>query len=289
MNPLRVMWFVPAPLIVLAQAALPGSVDGVINKSSDEQYDALVQGRCDAVVTSMDNVFAWNRRKGPRDFRIVAQVERTTPLSLVGSSASKLADLPGAAILVDAPHNGFVIALRAMLADAGIASHAYGLVETGGVKERFDALLAGEGAATLLGPPFDSLALQAGMTLLARVQDHYPAFPGQGLVIRQETIERRRPQLQAWLAALEHIAAICHADAAGPGLAAANRGRLVAAGFAPLVAAAMLENLPAGLRPPRAGIELLRRHRQQLALEGAEDSYERLVDTSLLGNQEETQ
>lgn len=274
MTSLRVMWFVPTPLLVLTQA---DSVAGTLTQSSDQQYEALVSGECDAVVTAMDNVFAWNRRNGPRDFRIVAQVERTTPLALVGSSARQLSELPGTQILVDAPHNGFVIALRAMLAEAGIAPDAYGLLETGGVKARFDALLAGTGAATLLGPPFDGMALQAGMTLLARVQDCYPAFPGQGLVVRQDTIARRRQQLRAWLAALQQAMA----DAAGAGAA------LEAAGFAPAAVPALLANLPAALRPAREAIELLRRHRQQLALEGSDDSYERLVDTGLLDDLEE--
>lgn len=273
MTPLRVMWFVPTPLIVLAQHGQPGAVEGVLNKSSDEQYEALAQGRCDAVVTSMDNVFAWNRRGGPDDFRIVAQVERTTPLTLIGSSATTLSALRGAEILVDAKHNGFVIALRAMLADQGLASEHYNLVETGGVKARFDALMAGAGAATLLGPPFDGLALQAGMTLLARVQDHYPEFPGQGLVMRGEAVARLRPQLLAWFAALERAAA-----AAGP----ASLDVLVASGFAPAAAAAMLDNLPAGLRPQPAGIALLIRQRQQLSLAGASDTYDQLVDTSLI-------
>jgi hypothetical protein len=46
------------------------------------------------------------------------------------------------------------------------------------------------------------------------------------------------------------------------------------------------------LRPPGDAIELLRRHRRQLALPGGDDADERLVDTSLLdgllNNQEGT-
>ena len=52
---------------------------------SDEQFERLVRGDCDAVVTAMDNVFAWNRRAGPGDFCIVAQIERTTPLVVMAA------------------------------------------------------------------------------------------------------------------------------------------------------------------------------------------------------------
>lgn len=281
MAALRVMWFVPPPIAILAKSLEPDAVKGALNRSSDEQFDALVSGSADAVVTAMDNVFAWNRRAGPGDFQVVAQLERTTPLTLVGSKAGDLSDLRGAEILVDAPENGFVIALRAMLADAGIPPQAYSLREAGGVKARFDDLMAGIGDATLLGPPFDSMALTLGRTMIARVQDAYPKFPGQGLVVRHNTLIRRLPQFRAWFEALESARKQAEAvpDAASIVIAAA--------GFEPLAAAAMVNNLPHSLRPDREGVDLLVRHRQRLGLPGGDDTYETLVNETLLKEEKE--
>ncbi|MGR8023357.1 ABC transporter substrate-binding protein [Burkholderia cenocepacia] len=275
-TPVRVMWFVP-PLLALVAGSEPGAirVDARRNRSSDEQFDALVSGDVDAVVTSMDNVIGWNRRAGPRDFRVVAQIERTTPLSVVGQpSRATLGDLRDTDILVDAVDNGFVVALRMLLRDAGLADDAYRLVPCGGVKERFDALVAGQGAATLLGPPFDALAVRSGLTPLASVQEAYPEFPGQGVVMRAGCTARAH--VVAWLANLERARLIVAGDAE-------RATRAVLAGGLPLAAAdAMLATAPESLRPDRAGVALLVEHRRALGLAGGEDDHAAFVDDSLI-------
>src|SRR3954470_8521334 len=150
---LRLLWFVPAPLAVVAQGLKLTSgvtLQAERNPSSDAQYHALASGEADAVVTAMDNVMDWNLRSGgPGDLKIIAQLERTTPLTLVGQKGrTALQELRGGTILVDAPRNGFIVALRARLAEAGIGPETCALEPVGGVKERHDALLAGQGDAT---------------------------------------------------------------------------------------------------------------------------------------------
>ncbi|MFY9812139.1 ABC transporter substrate-binding protein [Aquabacterium sp.] len=279
MNSLRVQWFVPPAVVVVATAL--GEVDrdavtGVLNPSSDEQFSALVDQRADAVVTAMDNVFAWNRRAGPADFCIVAQVERTTPLQLIARpDVGGFAALRGGVVLVDAPGNGFVIALRALLAKVGLQPDDYQLKSAGGVKQRLDALLSGQGCCTLLGPPFDQMALRAGMVQLATVQQHWPAFPGQGLVMRRAVIDSTRARLASWLGGL---------DAARQRLAVCEplaHQALADAGYPtdPLNLSAMLP--PPALRPDREGVELLVEQRRQLGLPGGDDHYPSLVDLSI--------
>lgn len=277
---LRVMWFVPPTLAVLAERwglAPAGLVQASRNQSSDEQFERLAGGAIDAAVTAMDNIMDWNRRAGPQDLRIVAQMERTTPLSLMArADRPALQDLRDARILVDAPDNGFVVALRHMLAQAGLESGSCRLIPSGGVKERFDALAGGHGDATLLGPPFDALGAQAGLVRLAGVQDHYPEFPGQGLVVRSAALERLRPALGPWLASLSEARERLRA---GPD----DAGSLLAeAGIPAIAVPAMLAAVPASLRPARRGVELLIQQRRELGLRGADVSYESLVDASLL-------
>lgn len=277
---LRLMWFVPPPVVVVASALGLVSADtftAVRNSSSDEQFEALAAGAIDLVVTAMDNVIAWNRRAGPADFCIVAQIERTTPLHLIARPDVKtLADVRERTVLVDAPGNGFVIALRALLADAGLDADSYALRQAGGVKERFDALLVGEGHCTLLGPPFDTMALSAGMVQLATVQERYPAFPGQGLVMRREAIERLRGPVSGWLQGIEAASRSFTTDAPAVRLA------LLDAGFPEAAVPAMVLMLPRSLWPDREGLELIIQHRQQLGLAGGDERYDSLVETSLL-------
>lgn len=277
---LRLLWFVPSPVALVADALdlMAGlTLLAERNPSSDAQFEALVSDRTDAVVTAIDNVMDWNRRPGPRDFCVVAQLERTTPLTVVGQRGrAVLGDLRGATLLVDAPGNGFVVALRAMLADEGIGPEAYVLESVGGVQERHHAIVSGRGDATLLGPPFDAMALASGLSRIATVQECYPAFPGQGLVVRAGALGRLRPALSAWLHGLEK------ARQRMAGEPEAARQALAPAGFSASVVDAMLHATPDSLWPARAGIELLAALRRRCGLPGADITYEQLVDTSAL-------
>ncbi|WP_322021658.1 MULTISPECIES: ABC transporter substrate-binding protein [unclassified Burkholderia] len=261
---IRVMWFVP-PLLAMVAGGDPHAAvttQAVRNRSSDEQYDALVAGEVDAVVTAMDNVIGWNRRAGPADFRVVAQIERTTPLTLVARAGrSSVGSLRGADILIDAPDNGFVTALRAMLDEAGLDGDAYRLVTAGGVQERLEALLARQGVATLLGPPFDAMAIKAGFVRVASVQDIWPHFPGQGIVMRTGGAQAR---VGAWLEDLERARQTVRDQ---PALAAAD---------------GMIALSPRSLLPASDGVALLVAHRRALGLAGADSDYSAIVDDSLV-------
>ncbi|SFT85981.1 ABC transporter substrate-binding protein [Paraburkholderia aspalathi] len=281
---IRVMWFVPPLLAIVArQEEQAMTVEAARNRSSDEQFDALVAGDVDAVVTSMDNVIGWNGREGPRDFRVVAQIERTTPLTLVARPQwRKLSDLRGTNLLVDATGNGFVVALRAMLREAGIETGIAGiepgavrLTPAGGVKERFDALMAGQGDATLLGPPFDSMAAASGLTRIASVQDSYPDFPGQGVVVR--TGSKANPKVATWLRTLEQARRRVGENAE------LARQAVLAAGLPAAAAEAMIALNPDSLHPSRVGVALLVAHRRALGLVGADNDYSTIVDDSMIG------
>jgi len=283
MPTLRLLWFVPTPIAVVAQSALlfeGVEVQAERNPSSDAQFEALRDGVVDAVVTAMDNVMDWNLRHGPQDLRIAAQMERTTALTLVGRPGlAGLGALRGARILVDAPRNGFVVALLALLADAGIFAATAAelqLLPAGGVSERFEALRDGRGDATLLGPPFDAMALAAGLQRVASVQESCPDFPGQGLVVSAAAMTRLQPTLQRWLAGLERARRLMASD---PRRCA---GALATAGFAPQAVDAMVAAAPRSLVPDRAGIELLIRQRRSVGLPGAQLGYDDLVDLRAL-------
>lgn len=280
MPTLRLLWFVPSPIAVVAQAASLHEgveVQARRNPSSDAQFEALRDGEVDAVVTAMDNVMDWNLRPGPQDLRIAAQLERTTPLTLMGRPGfSALSDLRRARILVDAPRNGFVVALLALLADAGLSVEELQLLPAGGVSERFDALRAGRGDATLLGPPFDAMALHAGMQSIAGVQQRYPDFPGQGLVVSASAMERLRPALQIWLAGLERARGLMASD---PAFCA---DALKRAGFAANAVDELIAAAPRSPVPDRAGIELLIRQRLQVGLPGALVACDELMDLRAL-------
>lgn len=278
MNTLRVMWFVPPAVAVAASwREVEGfSVEARRTQSSDEQYEALKDGSVDAVVTAVDNVLHWNQRQGPNDFLIVAQVETTTPLQLIGSPKfSTPSELRGANILVDAPENGFVIALRAILKDHGLGFDDYSLTPVGGVVERYSALVEGKGDATLLGPPFNSLAVNSGLAKIASVQDSFPDFPGQVVVIRRPA-SRDLDCLKTWLKALGWAVEVI------PNNIERLRAALETQGMPEEAALSLIASAPMSLIPDVKGIDLVISHRLNLGLVGANSNYEQIVDCSFL-------
>lgn len=275
---LKVLWFVP-PAIALSAPREPAAalVSAARTRGSDQQFEELEAGVCDLAITAMDNVIGWNERSARGDYRIIAQVETTTPLCLITRPGmNSLSHLRGRKVLVDSPDNGFVVALLAMLLDAGIRRDELQLIPAGGVSERADALVAGDGDATLLGPPFERAVLQKGMVRLASVNEAYPSFPGQGVVVRQSRVEKLHDEICVWLGALE----------AGRRFARSEPARAVAAiaatGVPEPVAQAMLNAAPASLTPDEAGVAVLIAHRRALGLPGADSTYRGMVDATLL-------
>ncbi|MHA3794503.1 PhnD/SsuA/transferrin family substrate-binding protein [Sphingomonas sp. YL-JM2C] len=279
---LKAIWF--APPVVHRVAGRDGlldradvSVDGVLTTSSDEQFDGLVEGRHDFAVTAMDNVIMWNRRPGGGALRIFAQIEASTNIVLIARPPfADMASLAGRKLLVDSPTNGFVVPLRAMLADAGVSFDACEIVESGGVKERLDRLLAGEGDATLLGPPFSDIARAAGMIQLAEADQAFPGYPGQGVVASTRLDRRKRDELSRWLGAIEAARQAARANVADVARLLESQGVPAAA------AAALARAVGPNLVPDRRGVDMIIDQRVRLGLPGSDCGYDDLVDLSLL-------
>lgn len=271
------MWFVPPPIAIVAGSDGSLEVDGVRTTSSNEQFEQLVAGNCDAVVTAMDNVFAWKSRSPDNDFEIIGEIEKTTPLSLIAKKEVKsIRGLKGGVILVDAPENGFVVALMALLKMGGLSRSDYRLMEIGGVKERFDALAENTGDATLLGPPFSAMALASGMTEITRVQNVFLFFPGQGIVVKKSLPMEIKREVLRWVASLEETRQRVAQDAS------LAKTILMKAGYDEDSAGAAIANFPSSIIPSRIGIDILRSHRRLLGLPGYSDTYDQLVPHDLL-------
>lgn len=277
---LRILWFGPLLAAMLAKARGEHDeleVDYLRTRSSGQQFEQLCDGSVDAVITSIDNVVEWNRRSPDTEFRVYAQVEKTTKLALFSRPGiSIINELRGARLLVDAPANGFAVALLALLDKAGIVRSECELIQAGGVTERLEALLEPRGDATLLGPPFDQTASAAGCRNLANIDSVWPHFPGQGLVLSRPRFQELLPALTLWLEALDRVRdwMISSPDAAA--------ALLSQEGFPSASASGLTQTLSASWRPDPEGIALLLEHRRKVGLPGGDLGYSDLVDLALV-------
>lgn len=246
----------PVPLVVARELGLLDDIDLDTHRTtgSPEQLAGLLAGDIDIAVTAIDNLFAWTLAGA--ELRLVAQTEVITPLGIYARPATnRLGDLEGSRFAVDAATNGFSLVARYLLEQQGVSVD---YVEVGGVKERLDSLLAGDVSATLLGPPFDAAARDAGAPLLATVAEHLPAFPGQGLVVRSELIGSH--ELAAYLYALRLAV-----DAGEAMTDAEGERQLERTGFGAAAAAAWASR-PRTLEVAPDGLALLAEIRSQLGM-----------------------
>lgn len=152
--------------------------------SSTFQIQGLAEGRFDIAMTAIDNVVAYQEAQGEvgipdnPDLFAFMGVDNGF-LSLVGGRGVKsVAELKGRKLSVDAMTTGYAFVLRELLAKHAIAEAEVSFERAGGALGRFEALLQGAHAGTMLITPFDLLAINKGHVQLARAQDELGAYQG---------------------------------------------------------------------------------------------------------------
>jgi ABC-type nitrate/sulfonate/bicarbonate transport system substrate-binding protein len=258
---LRVIEFVPPGVDAIAQqrglyAAHGVEVETVRTRSSTEQRERMQSDDCDGALTAIDNLIAWNA--GGDDLVLVGQVERTTVLDLV-ANVTRIEDLRGATLAVDAVDTGFAIVLRKILRDRGLGADDYELLAAGGIQQRCDAITGGQAVGGLLGPPWSDQALAQGLHRLTTVEAALPDFPGIGVAVRASRLPELREALTRYLAALTDAAAWAASAPREEAVAL-----LVGAGFPPAGASALLDVVPADVEVSAAGVDLLYAIRREL-------------------------
>jgi ABC-type nitrate/sulfonate/bicarbonate transport system substrate-binding protein len=160
------------------------SVELTLTPSSTFQMQGLAEGRFDIAMTAFDNVVAYQEGQGeakipdnPDMFAFMGSDNAF--LSVLGGKGVKsFADLKGQKLSVDAMTTGFAFVLRDLLAKNGIAESEVTFERAGGVVERFQALMQGTHAATVVLTPFDLIGEAKGHKVLARAGAEYLGVVG---------------------------------------------------------------------------------------------------------------
>lgn len=152
--------------------------------SSTFQMQGFAEGRFDIAMTAIDNVVAYQEGQGEAKIpdspdMFVFMGGDHGFLSLVGGKGVRsMAELKGKKLSVDAMTTGYAFVLREILARGGIAESEVTFERAGGGLQRFQALLKGEHAGTMLIAPFDLLAINQGHHRLAKADEHLGAYQG---------------------------------------------------------------------------------------------------------------
>jgi len=152
--------------------------------SSTFQMQGLAEGRFDIAMTAFDNVVAYQEGQGeakipPNTDMFAFMGSDNGFLSVVGGrDIRSFADLKGKKLSVDALTTGYAFVLRELLARNGISESDVIFERAGGALTRFQELLKGTHAATVLVTPFDLMAMAKGHARLALAQQQLGAYQG---------------------------------------------------------------------------------------------------------------
>jgi ABC-type nitrate/sulfonate/bicarbonate transport system substrate-binding protein len=155
--------------------------------SSTQAFTDLRGGGYDIALTSVDNVVNYRLNAGnplgaTLDVKAFFGVDYSNWLTLAGRTGiTRVEDLRGGTLAVDAPTSGFAYVLYEILRRHGLQLGVdYHVVSIGGGAQRFQALIAGSVDGTLLNNGFEIRAQAAGRPLFETVFD--VANPYQGSV-----------------------------------------------------------------------------------------------------------
>ncbi len=175
--------------------------------SSVFQLTHLIAGEFDIAMTAMDNVIAYDEGQGeapvpgrPDLFAFTGSDSGFLRL-IVKPEIRTYEDLRGKTLSVDALSTGYTFVLRKMLEANGLQPREYSLVPAGGVLERWQALLRGEHAGTLLVTPFELLAQDRGFRLLGNALDVLHRYQGVVGAARRSWAARNRDLLVEFIRA----------------------------------------------------------------------------------------
>lgn len=189
------------------------SVELLSTTGSVAQMTGLAAGEFDIAITAFDNVVAYVEGQGeapigaqPEFFAFMGSDDSFLAL-VARPEISRIRELRGRSLSVDAATTGYAFVLFDMLERAGLEEGAYTVRKVGGMAQRFDDLCRGESAATLLSAPYDLIAERAGMRVLTRLE---PPYQGNVAAARRSWANRQ-PGLvagfvRAYVAALRWLA-----------------------------------------------------------------------------------
>tara|TARA_A100001037_G_scaffold301933_1_gene332481 strand:- start:327 stop:1253 length:927 start_codon:yes stop_codon:yes gene_type:complete len=157
----------------------------IYTPNSVEQLTGIAAGKFDIMLTSIDNIIAYTEKQGEvpadGDTDLIAFMgcDDAFLCLAVQEDIKSFADLPGKILTADALTTGFAFVLRRMLALNGIDENEIEWMSTGGVLQRWQAMMENpEQKGTLQVTPFEIMGAPKGHHVLARASDVLDAYQG---------------------------------------------------------------------------------------------------------------
>ena len=194
------------------EAGILVEVQGTPN--SVTQMTDFSEGKFEIAMTAVDNVVAYVEGQGeapigPQGDFMAVMGSDSGFLSLVASpSMSKIEDLAGKTLSVDAMTTGYAFVLYEIMRRHGLNKDGldkdkgdYEIVRAGGMVQRWNALREGQHSATLLSAPYNIIAQNAGFRELVKATDVIGPYQGNVAAVRRPWARDNRGKIEAYIRA----------------------------------------------------------------------------------------
>ena len=157
-------------------------------------------------MATIDNFVAYQEGQGEAklagepDFVVVMGGDGGFLSVVGGANVKSIADLKGKTLSVDAMTTGLAFVLRELVARGGVAESDVTYVRAGGTNFRYRDIVAGKHDATLLRTPFEILARERGLNVLATAES-LGAYQGTVAAVRRKWAAQNEAALTGFVRA----------------------------------------------------------------------------------------
>jgi ABC-type nitrate/sulfonate/bicarbonate transport system substrate-binding protein len=175
--------------------------------NSVTQMTDFARGKFEIAMTAVDNIVAYVEGQGEApigpqpDFAAVMGSDSGF-LSLVASaSISRIENLAGKTLSVDAMTTGYAFVLYEIMRRNGLDKDKgdYMIIRAGGMAQRWNALRAGEHAATLLSAPYNIMATNAGFCEIVKAIATIGPYQGNVAAVRRNWARQNASKVIAYI------------------------------------------------------------------------------------------
>lgn len=173
--------------------------------NSVTQMTEFSQGQFEIAMTAVDNVVAYVEGQGeapigPQPEFCAVMGSDNGFLSVVGrSDIERITDFAGKTLSVDALTTGYAFVLYDILQRNGLGMADYELRRVGGMIQRYESLLAGNEAGTLLSAPYNAIATDNGLRELVKASAVNGPYQGNVAAVRRSWARDNRDKVVAFI------------------------------------------------------------------------------------------
>lgn len=184
---------------LFARYGVAVTVSGTPN--SVTQMTDFAQEKYEIAMTAVDNVVAYVEGQGeapigPQPEFCAVMGSDNGFLSVVAiPGIERTADFAGRVLSVDALTTGYAFVLYDILRRAGLAPGDYELRRVGGMIQRYESLLAGKEAGTLLSAPYNAIATGNGLRELVKASAVIGPYQGNVAAVRRSWAQANKEKV----------------------------------------------------------------------------------------------